>query len=126
MYFTLLYCKVNSLSYQLLVDKPLGDVPLALVGHVLGVLGLDLVDDDLVGQLHGQPALEHGQLLDQVLALDAHLDLGEQVLHDHVRHVLAVGVALLVQAVHRADHHLVHADRAVLAADGLRMQEKRR
>ena len=38
------------------------------------------------------PVLKDGDLLDEVPALDPHLLLGEQVLDDHVRHVLAVGV----------------------------------
>ena len=41
--------------------------------------------------------LKDGDLLDEVSALDPHLLLGEQVLDDHVRHVLAVGVPTCTQ-----------------------------
>ena len=62
------------------------------VVHVRGRLRVELVHYDPLGQLHRQPVTVDGDLLHEVPALDPDLLLGHQVLDDHVRHVLAVGV----------------------------------
>jgi hypothetical protein len=49
--------------------------------HVGIVFGrVELVDEDAVGQLHGDLVAVHGDFLDVVPALDPHLLLGHQVL----------------------------------------------
>ena len=76
------------------------DLLLHPVVHIGQVAAVELVDDDPLGQLDGQPVLVDGDLLDEVPALDPHLLLGEKVLDDDVRHVLPVGVPLPVETVH--------------------------
>ena len=52
----------------------------------------NIIDDDLLWKLNGETVLVDRDFLDQVPALYPDLLLGDEVLDDHVRHVLAVGV----------------------------------
>mmetsp|Transcript_49321 Transcript_49321/g.91830 ORF Transcript_49321/g.91830 Transcript_49321/m.91830 type:complete len:648 (+) Transcript_49321:2089-4032(+) len=102
-------------DHQQVAVQALLDLGAHAVVHVESVVVRQLVDDDAVRELHRQPVLVHRNLLDVVPALYAHLLFCDEVLDDDVRHEVAVGVALLVQAVHGAEDELVHADGAVLA-----------
>ena len=73
------------------------------------------VQHHAVGELHGELVFVDGDLLDERAALDAHAPLGDEVLHDDVRHRVAVRVAVVVQPVHRPEGQRVHADAPVLA-----------
>ena len=63
--------------------------------------------------------LEDGDLLDEVPTLDAHLLICQQVLDDHIRHVLAIGVAVAVQTVNGAEDQLVVGYGTILTSNGL-------
>lgn len=92
---------------------------LYLIVHRLMFARVELVQHDTLGQLHGQPIAVDGNLVHQVAALDAHLLARYQMLNDDVAHVLAKGIPLAVERVHRAKHELVAGNSAVLAADHL-------
>jgi hypothetical protein len=73
------------------------------------------VQHHAVGELHGELVFVDGDLQNERAALDAHPSLGDQVLHDDIRHRVAVRVAVVVQPVHRPEGQRVHADAPVLA-----------
>ena len=87
------------------------------VVHVRLVPRVEFIDDDPLCQLDGQPVLVDCDLLHQIAALDPHFLLSQQVLYDHVGHVLSVSVALSVKSMDRAEDQLVIGDRAILATD---------
>lgn len=72
------------------------------LGFDLAVLLVQLVDVDLLGQQHREARLINGNLLDQILALDARLRRRLEVLEHHIRHLVAERIAVLVQAMYRA------------------------
>ena len=64
-----------------------------------------------------------GDFLDEVPALDSHFLVGDEVLDDDVSHVLPVGIALPVEAVHSAEDELVVGNGTVLATHRLHNHE---
>ena len=67
--------------------------------------------------------LVDGNLLHQVLALDAHFLIGNEMLYDHISHVLTVGIAILVQAMYCAEDELIVCYGAVLTTYCLEMKQ---
>mmetsp|Transcript_102145 Transcript_102145/g.284432 ORF Transcript_102145/g.284432 Transcript_102145/m.284432 type:complete len:200 (-) Transcript_102145:801-1400(-) len=104
-------------DHQQGADELLFDLLDVLVVHVQRVVVRDLVDEHLVRQLHGQAVAIHRDLLHVVLASDTDLLLGDKVLDDDIGHDVAVGVAVLVQAMHRGEDNLVHHHGAVIATN---------
>ena len=92
--------------------------PSLLCGALLTAIFHHLVQDNAVGQLHGEPILIHGNFLHIVVALDPYLLVRDQVLDDHVRHVVAVSVPFLVKPVHGGKEHLDKFDFPIVGADG--------
>mmetsp|Transcript_33875 Transcript_33875/g.46913 ORF Transcript_33875/g.46913 Transcript_33875/m.46913 type:complete len:244 (-) Transcript_33875:493-1224(-) len=103
-------------DHQQVAVQPFLDLGRHTVVHVEGVVVRQFVYDDTVRQLHGQPVFVHGNLLHVVPTLDPHLLLSNEMLDDDVCHEVAVGVAVLVEAVHRGEDELVHGDGAILAS----------
>ena len=68
----------------------LQDLLFDAVMHVGGVVGVQLVNDDFIRKLNSQSVTINGYLLDQIPAFDAHFLIRDQVLNDHVRHVVSV------------------------------------
>mmetsp|Transcript_39028 Transcript_39028/g.59438 ORF Transcript_39028/g.59438 Transcript_39028/m.59438 type:complete len:347 (-) Transcript_39028:167-1207(-) len=83
--------------------------------HVVGILRRNTVDNNLLIKLHSKSVFVNSNLLDIVAASDLDASLSHQVLDDHVRHQLAIGVPLLVQAVHLVDMDLVQLDGSTVA-----------
>eukprot|EP00754_Rhynchopus_humris_P012586 Rhum_TRINITY_DN14297_c3_g1::Rhum_TRINITY_DN14297_c3_g1_i1::g.78660::m.78660 len=94
----------------------LHDALLQLVAHLVPVVGDQLVDVDLVGELHCEAVAVDGDLLHVVLAADLQLLLVHKLLDHHVRHVVSERVLVLVQAVHRGEAELVHRNQPVVRA----------
>ena len=76
------------------------DLLVRLVLHVIRVVGLNRVDDDLLGKLNRQTILVDRNLLDVVTAPDLDTSLRHQVLNDNISHQLAISIPFLIQSVH--------------------------
>mmetsp|Transcript_135567 Transcript_135567/g.321263 ORF Transcript_135567/g.321263 Transcript_135567/m.321263 type:complete len:218 (+) Transcript_135567:2664-3317(+) len=98
-------------------NKLLLDLLNILVVHIQWVVVRDLINKNLVGQLHRQAISVHCDLLHVVLTSDPDLLLCDEMLDNDVRHHVAVSVAVLVQAMHSRKDHLIHHYAAVVAAN---------
>lgn len=68
--------------------------------HVVWVVRLNRVDDDLLWKLHRKPVLVDRDLFDVVTASNLDSRLGHEVLNDHISHQFAIRISFLVQAMH--------------------------
>ncbi len=59
-------------DHEQVAVEALADLLFEAVMHVGGVVGEQLVDQDLLGELDGQPAAVDGDLLHQLTAFDPH------------------------------------------------------
>lgn len=63
---------VQGANHQQVALKLLADLLLDAVVHVRGVIRVELVDEDLLGQLDGEAVPVDGDLLHQLATLDPH------------------------------------------------------
>lgn len=63
---------VQGANHQQVALKLLADLLLDAVVHVRGVVRVELVDEDLLGQLDGEAVPVDGDLLHQLATLDPH------------------------------------------------------
>mmetsp|Transcript_26127 Transcript_26127/g.60323 ORF Transcript_26127/g.60323 Transcript_26127/m.60323 type:complete len:444 (-) Transcript_26127:487-1818(-) len=107
---------VNVCHDQQVAVQGLVDLLLDLVVHVVFILAGEFVHQDSIRELHGEPVLVHSDLLHIVAALDSHLLFSDQMLDNDIGHEVSVGITVLVQPVHGAEHQLVHGKGAVIAS----------
>ena len=104
---------------QEVARQGLVDALLDPVVHVVAVVVVgEVVDVDPVRELDGKPVPEDGHLLHVIPALYSDLLVGQEVLHDDVRHVLPVSVPLLVQAVDGLELEVDDGDASAVVAEG--------
>ena len=101
---------------QVAVDF-LVDLLLDAVVHVRRIARVQLIDDNPFWELDGQPVFVNGDLLDQIPTFDPDFLIREQVLDDHVGHVLPVGIALPVEAMDGAEYQLIVSNGSILATN---------
>mmetsp|Transcript_30562 Transcript_30562/g.59633 ORF Transcript_30562/g.59633 Transcript_30562/m.59633 type:complete len:383 (+) Transcript_30562:2430-3578(+) len=110
---------VHGCDHQQVAIKLPDDFFLESVMHIMRHFWMDsLVHQNAIRQLNSQTSSVHRNLLHVISGLDAHLLLSDEVLNDHIRHCVSVGVAVLVQAMHSREDGLVHPHHAIVATDG--------
>ena len=98
--------------------KLLIDLGSTLVVHVIVIKAIsELIDDNLARELYCELILVDSNLLHIVLALDADLLLSDEVLDDHISHLVTVGVAVSIEAMDSAEDELVSGQSPIITAD---------
>lgn len=106
---------VQGANHQQVALKLLADLLLDAVVHVRGVVRVELVDEDLLGQLDGEAVPVDGDLLHQLATLDPHWNHTERVTKKIKSPIVARRMSFIVAAP-RCDATLCVLSRAEIKA----------
>ena len=88
----------------------LADFLEGFIFHIILILSIHCINDDLLWQLHSQSIFIDGNSLNIVTTTNFDSCFGYQVLNDNISHQLSISVTLLIKTMNRHELYFEHLD----------------